>query len=86
VKATSCSSAGIDKDRHGWIEPSGGAAFRGEGLARQTEDVRGEGVRDVEGPVQRDGEVSAVDHEFEAQDTEGEVCGQRPPAEHDRVS
>jgi len=58
--------AGVGRDRHLWIETGDDAALRGEGLPRQPEDVRGEGLRYVSWTVQRDGEVPAVNHEFEA--------------------
>ena len=43
--------AGVGGHRHGWVESGGGAALCSEGLLRQTEDVSGVGVRDVEGTM-----------------------------------
>jgi hypothetical protein len=77
---------GVGGHWHGWIEPGDNATFCGERLPCQAEDVSGAGVRDVQGTVQGHCEVPAVDDEFERQDAERMVCGQRSPAEHDVVS
>jgi PAS domain-containing protein len=74
--------AGGGGHRHRWVESGGGATLSSEGVLRQTEDVSGVGVRDVEGTVYRYGEIPAVDDEFERQDAEGKARGQCPPAEH----
>ena len=43
--------AGTVGHRHGWIESGRGAALRSEGLLRQTKDVSGVGVLDLEWTV-----------------------------------
>jgi hypothetical protein len=67
--------AGVGRHSYGRIESRSRATLRIEGLSRKTEDVGGVCVRDVDGAVQRYGEVPAVDNEFETQDAERKVCG-----------
>ncbi len=43
--------AGVGGHRHRWVESGGGATLWSESLLRQTEDVSGVGVRDVEGTM-----------------------------------
>jgi hypothetical protein len=74
-------SAGIVGNWYWLVESCCGAALRGEGLLGESQDVVGVGVGHIERPICGDGEIPAVDDQFERQHT-----GKRPKPSIQRKS